>query len=87
MTLSLTAVGTGTLPVSGAGVQSTVTVSNGSIASGSKIVLTSTKRVKDSRGYFKPYVVSSTTGSFVVGADKDQLPETLTFNYVAFASS
>jgi len=87
MALSMTAVGTGTCPVSGPGTQSTVTVTNAGIASTNQILLTPTKRVKDGTGYFKIYVYSVGTGSMVIAVDKNQLPETLTFNYVAFASA
>lgn len=87
MTLSIKAVGTGTLPASGPGVQSTVTVTNLSIASTHKVILTLTKRVADSEEHFDAYVDSVGTGSFVAASNKNQLPETLTFNYIAFASA
>jgi len=85
--VNLREIGTGTLPVSGPGTQSTVTISSVDIQAADVIILTETKRVKDGEGYFAPYVSSVAAGSFVAAGDKNQLPETLTFNYVAFSSS
>ncbi len=75
--------GTGTLPVSGPGVQSSVTVTDVNVVATDRIILTLTKRVKNQWAPFDAYVSSIGTGTFIVKSNQDQLPETLTFNYIA----
>jgi len=83
MAKTVNASGTGTLPVSGPGVQSTVTVTDANVLAADKVMLTETKRVRDSEGAFHAYVSSAGAGTFIVASSRDQLPETLTFNYIS----
>ncbi len=82
--VALTSAGSGTLPKSTPGSESTVTVSDTTITTTCSIVLTRTDNVEDGEGPFKPYVYSQTNGSgFVVRSDRGQLPLALTFDYVS----
>lgn len=78
--------GTGTLPVSGPGVISTVTVTDASVAATDKIHLTLTSSTIDSKGGFTAFVSSVGAGSFVISCNREQLPTALTFNYHAIAT-
>ena len=75
--------GTATLPKSGPGALSTVTVTDASIGATDVIVLQPTKTVRDAEGNFT-YKTVAGSGSFVLTADRPQLPTTWTFNWIAF---
>ena len=75
--------GTGTLPVSGPGVVSTVTVTDAAVIATDRIFLTLTNAVKDQEGTFDAYVSTTGAGSFVVTCNRAQLPVALTFDYLA----
>ena len=82
--VALVSAGSGTLPVSTPGSESTVTISDTSITTTCSILLTRTKNVRDGEGPFNCYVYSQEDGvGFVVRSDKRQLPITLTFDYVS----
>ena len=82
MAIAISSIGTGTLPISGPGVISSVTVSNILINAGDEAFITLTGTVKDQRGPFDAYVSCVEAGSITVKANKRQLPETLSFNYL-----
>ncbi len=83
VTLALESAGTGTLPKSGPGAYSTVTISDTEASTGDVISLTITKAVDDGAGDFDAYVSSISDGaSFVVASNKRQLSDTLTFDYL-----
>lgn len=74
--------GSGTLPVTSPGEQSTVTLTTTGSGATDIVILTPTNRVRDSRGSFQPYTHSQSAQSTIVRADKDQLPEELTFSII-----
>ncbi len=75
--------GEGTLLASGPGVQASLTVTDGSVVTTDRVMITERGRVRDSRGAFHAYVASVNAGSFVVKSDRDQLPSSLTFDYIS----
>ena len=81
---TVNASGVGTLPVSGPGVVSSVTVTDAAVLAGDKIIVTPTTSVADQNGPFGAYAEASPdAGSFTVYANKAQLPTAMTFNYIA----
>jgi hypothetical protein len=78
--------GTGTIPVSGPGVISTVTITNASIAATDRVFITPTSATIDIKGSFNVYLKSVGAGSFVVSVDREQLPTAITFNYHSIAT-
>ena len=78
--------GTGTLSASGPGVIASVTVTDASVGASDLVFITPTSSTYDLKGSFQLYVSSVSAGSFVVKANRGQLPEDVTFNYHAIAT-
>jgi len=78
--------GTGTLSASGPGVTPSVTVTDASVAATDLVFITMTSSTEDVKGNFQLYLSSVGAGSFVVKANRGQLPEDVTFNYHAIAT-
>jgi hypothetical protein len=79
--------GTLTLSATGAGVYSTVTVTDASVNATDLIILTPTNLVEDYSGEaYSAYVVSVSAGSFDVACNRKQLSGDLTFNYISITT-
>ena len=76
--------GTGTLPKSGPGVQSTVAVTATVAAASDVVMVTPTSTVVDGEGNFNYKVTTITTNSFTLTCDRPQLPTAMTFNFIVF---
>ncbi len=83
----VTATGTLTLPTSGPGVISTVTVTDASVGATDLILITATNAVKDVKGTHEAYVSTVSSGSFVITAKREQLTSDATYNYISIAST
>lgn len=88
---TVASVGTGTLPITGPGAYSSVTVTDASVVTSDIITLTLTNNIEDytddGYGTYDAYVSSVAGGTFVVKCNKRQLPKALTFNYVAIQTA
>lgn len=84
--------GTFTLPASGPGVISSVDVSVSSLATSDRVVCTPASTASqrsswvDVNGSFQVEVVKS-SGSFTAYADREQLPDDVTFDYIVLTNS
>lgn len=82
MAKTVNASGTGTLPVSGPGVISTVTITDTDFDATDKLIVTLSSSVEDADGQFVPIAASIGNGSAVV-TTREQLPTAMTFNYIS----
>lgn len=87
MALTLTAAGTGTLPKSGPGVVSSVTVTETRFSAGDVVVVSPNAKVEDAKGMFIPYYDSGSDGASITVKTREQLPETLEFTYSIFTAT
>ena len=78
--------GTGTLPKSGPGVQSTVAVTATSTTTSDIVMVTPTSTIRDAKGNFNYKVTGVTTDAFTLTCDRPQLPVAMTFNFIVFSS-
>ena len=76
--------GTFTLPKSGPGDVSTVTVTATGAAASDTVCITPTLTVRDGQGNFGVKVTGVTTNAFTVTADRPQLPEDQTYSFIVF---
>jgi len=76
--------GTFTLPKSGPGAISTVDVTATGTAADDTVLITPTSTVRDGEGNFGVKVTDITTNSFTVTADRPQLSEAQTFQFIVF---
>ena len=76
--------GTGTLPKSGPGVLSTVTITATGAGANDVVMVTPTSTALDTKGNFNYKVTGITTNTFVLTCDRPQLPEAMTFQYIVF---
>lgn len=83
----ISAQGSGTLSASGPGEQASSTVTDSDVNTTDRVFITETTRIRDAQGPFKAYIASVHAGSFTVKSDRDQLPEDLTFSYIAVTTA
>ena len=80
--VSLLSAGSGTLPISTPGSESTVSITDSANTTTASIILTRTSNTRDGEGPVGIYVYSQTGAGFVVRSDKRQLTTAITFDYV-----
>ena len=76
--------GSATLAASLPGVIATVDVTATGAAASDVVMITATSTTSDAQGAFTFKVTDVTTNTFTITADRAQLPEAVTFDYIVF---
>jgi len=79
--------GTATLAASAAGVIASVTVTATGAGANDIVMITPIETATDGNGAFQYKVTGITTNTFVITADREQLPTDVDFMYVVFDSA
>ena len=87
MANTISSTGSGTLGPTGPGNYASVVITDASVNTTDNVFINPNVRVEDYSGVFGAYASDVSSGSFTVKSNRKQLPENMTFDYVAITTA